>query len=187
MLQTFFKKKKIAVEFWLHPCNTIHDQILVAMSRFAAFSTLRKVVCGHMKKRQMLCVARTVTPHIDPFKIGIQEMQKLLLAQEQPKAMRSGGCPGVKHTAYCWSFRPQIWILLFKAISPFLLYLQEGTAQFSTIIAEPFCFPQPTAFTASFLHFFFFHLQHPDSDIFIKLSEPRQLSSTDYQCSEHLF
>lgn len=156
MLQTFFKKKKNAVQFWLHPCNTTHDQILLAMGRFAAFSTLRKVVCGHMKKCQMLCVARTVRPHIDPFRIGIQEMQKLLLAQEQPKAMRSGGCPGAKHTAYfSWSFMPQIWTLLFKAINPFLLYLQEEIAQFSTIIAEPFCFPQPTAFTASFLHFFF--------------------------------
>ena len=73
---------------------------MVELAKFTAFSTLRKVMCGHMKKCQMLCVARIVRPHIVPFKIGIQEMQKLLLAQEQPKAIRSGVWPGVKQTAY---------------------------------------------------------------------------------------
>lgn len=69
-------------------------------AKFTAFFTLRKVMCGHMQKCQMLCVARTVRSHIDPFKIGIQEMQKLLLTQELPKAIRSGVWPGVKQTAY---------------------------------------------------------------------------------------
>lgn len=52
------------------------------MGRFIAISTLRKVICGHMKKCQMLCVAKAIRPHSDPLKIGTQEMQKLLFAQE---------------------------------------------------------------------------------------------------------
>lgn len=114
---------------------------LAVMGRFIAFSTLGKVMCGHMKKCQMLCVARAIRPHSDPFKIGIQEMQKLLFTQEQPKAMRSGGWPSVKPTAYFSCFlMPQIQILLCKGINSFLLCLQEETAQFSAVISSTFVF-----------------------------------------------
>lgn len=48
---------------------------------------------GHMKKCKMLCVARAIGAHSDPFRIGIQKMQKVLFALKQPTAMRSGAWP----------------------------------------------------------------------------------------------
>lgn len=48
---------------------------------------------GRMKKCQMLCVARAIRAHSDPFRIEIQKMQKVLFTLEQPTAMRSGAWP----------------------------------------------------------------------------------------------
>lgn len=53
---------------------------------------------GHMRKCHMLCVARAIGAHSDPFRMGIQKMQKVLLALEQPTAMRLGSWP--QHQAY---------------------------------------------------------------------------------------
>lgn len=83
----------ILVEILLHACNTTDYYFLVIIGRFIVFSTLRKVMWGHMKKYQLLCVAGAIGAHSDPFRIGIQKMQKVLFAFEQPTAMRSGAWP----------------------------------------------------------------------------------------------
>lgn len=59
---------------------------------------------GHMKKYQMLCAARTIRAHSDPFRIGIQKMQKVLFALEQPTAMRSGARPQCRAYSFLLKF-----------------------------------------------------------------------------------